>query len=186
MSAAALHPHAGARLAVAIASENRMRRGVLSRLVEEAGHRLVEDPADADVILAEGGEVPLGLAPVVALGGPDLEQAGLISASATAAQIDAALRAAAAGLSVRVARHDAGFSPSAEAARAEHALASPLTPREVEVLTAIGEGLGNKAIARKLSISLHTVKFHVESIFRKLEVKSRAEAVARGLQWLQL
>jgi DNA-binding NarL/FixJ family response regulator len=56
-----------------------------------------------------------------------------------------------------------------------------LTPREIDVLAAIGDGLGNKAIARKLDISLHTVKFHIEYLFRKLGARSRAEAVAKGL-----
>jgi DNA-binding NarL/FixJ family response regulator len=69
-----------------------------------------------------------------------------------------------------------GFEELAE--RNDHPL---LTPRELEVLTAIGEGMSNKIIARKLGISLHTVKFHVESLFRKLSVRTRAEAVARGL-----
>ena len=55
-----------------------------------------------------------------------------------------------------------------------------LTPREVEVLAAIGEGLTNKAIARRLEISLHTVKFHVESLFRKLGARTRTEALAKA------
>ncbi|HEX6268166.1 MAG TPA: response regulator transcription factor [Burkholderiales bacterium] len=55
-----------------------------------------------------------------------------------------------------------------------------LTPREIEVLSAIGEGLTNKAIARRLDISLHTVKFHIESLFRKLGVRTRTEAVAKA------
>jgi len=47
--------------------------------------------------------------------------------------------------------------------------ASPiLTPREIEVLAAISDGLTNKAVARRLGISPHTVKFHIESLFRKL------------------
>ena len=53
-----------------------------------------------------------------------------------------------------------------------------LTPREVEVLGAIGEGLTNKAIARRLGISLHTVKFHIASLFRKLGARTRTEALA--------
>jgi DNA-binding NarL/FixJ family response regulator len=56
-----------------------------------------------------------------------------------------------------------------------------LTPREIEVLSAIAYGLSNKAIARRLNISLHTVKFHIESLLRKLGAHSRAEAVAKGL-----
>jgi len=57
-----------------------------------------------------------------------------------------------------------------------------LTPRELEVLAAIGEGLTNKAIARRLDISLHTVKFHVESLFRKLGARTRTEALARAAE----
>lgn len=55
-----------------------------------------------------------------------------------------------------------------------------LTPREIEVLGMIAEGLGNKAIARRLGISEHTVKFHVSSIFTKLNASSRTEAVTLG------
>jgi DNA-binding NarL/FixJ family response regulator len=44
------------------------------------------------------------------------------------------------------------------------------------------DGLSNKAIARRLDISQHTVKFHAESIFRKLGVTNRVEAVAKGLR----
>jgi len=55
-----------------------------------------------------------------------------------------------------------------------------LTPREIEVLNMIAEGLGNKVIARRLGISEHTVKFHVSSIFTKLNAKSRTEAVTLG------
>ena len=55
-----------------------------------------------------------------------------------------------------------------------------LTPRELEVLAALAEGMTNKAIARRLNISLHTVKFHVESLFRKLGARTRTEAVAKA------
>jgi DNA-binding NarL/FixJ family response regulator len=57
-----------------------------------------------------------------------------------------------------------------------------LTPREAEILNMIGEGLGNKEIAWRLSISEHTVKFHVSSIFAKLHVSSRTEAVTSGIR----
>lgn len=52
-----------------------------------------------------------------------------------------------------------------------------LTSREIEVLSMLAEGLGNKAIARRLTLSEHTVKFHISSIFSKLGVSSRTEAV---------
>lgn len=55
-----------------------------------------------------------------------------------------------------------------------------LTPREIEVLVMLAEGLGNKTIARRLGISEHTVKFHVSSIFTKLNASSRTEAVTLG------
>lgn len=55
-----------------------------------------------------------------------------------------------------------------------------LTPREIEVLQMLAEGLGNKAIARRLTISEHTVKFHIGSIFSKLNASSRTEAVILG------
>jgi DNA-binding NarL/FixJ family response regulator len=171
------------RLRVTIAGED-PRRNELIRLLEASGHMIVDDDSDADVVLALGDALSTSEAPVVALGGPDLEQAGHLAADASAEQIDAALRAAAAGLHVR-SQSEQRFAPM-ESALVESPHAARLTPREIEVLSAISEGLGNKAIARRLTISLHTVKFHIESIFRKLEVRTRAEAVARGLQRLQL
>jgi two-component system, NarL family, response regulator YdfI len=57
-----------------------------------------------------------------------------------------------------------------------------LTPREIEVLRMIADGLGNKEIASKLSISDHTVKFHISSIFAKLSASNRAEAVTLGIR----
>jgi two-component system, NarL family, response regulator YdfI len=57
-----------------------------------------------------------------------------------------------------------------------------LTAREIEVLIQIGVGLGNKAIAHKLHISDHTVKFHISSIFQKLNVSTRTEAVTAGIR----
>lgn len=63
-----------------------------------------------------------------------------------------------------------------------------LTARELEVLGMVAEGLGNKAIAYRLGISEHTVKFHIASILSKLMVSSRTEAVTvairRGLLML--
>jgi len=59
-------------------------------------------------------------------------------------------------------------------------LAEPLTPRELEVLQRMAEGLSNKLIARALDISEHTVKFHVNAILSKLGAQSRTEAVVRA------
>jgi len=57
-----------------------------------------------------------------------------------------------------------------------------LTPRELEVLQHLAEGLPNKTIAHRLNISDHTVKFHVNAIMSKLGAQSRTEAVVRATQ----
>lgn len=57
-----------------------------------------------------------------------------------------------------------------------------LTDREQEVLQLLARGLANKQIALALSISEHTVKFHVSSIYGKLGASNRTEAVRLGLQ----
>ncbi|MFD1357205.1 response regulator [Fictibacillus halophilus] len=59
---------------------------------------------------------------------------------------------------------------------------SNLTDREQEVLIGLVEGLSNKEIAEKLFISDKTVKIHVSKIFKKLEVKSRSQAVIYAVQ----
>ncbi len=58
--------------------------------------------------------------------------------------------------------------------------AEALTPREREVLQLLAEGLANRAIAQRLAISEHTVKFHVNAILGKLNAQSRTEAVVRA------
>ena len=55
-----------------------------------------------------------------------------------------------------------------------------LTARELEVLALLAEGASNKAIARRLGISVHTAKFHVGSLLDKLDVGGRAGAVAEA------
>ena len=64
----------------------------------------------------------------------------------------------------------------------------PLTDRETEVLGLLARGLANKQIAAALGISEHTVKFHVSSIYTKLNVTNRAEAVSAGMRggWIAL
>jgi DNA-binding CsgD family transcriptional regulator len=55
-----------------------------------------------------------------------------------------------------------------------------LTPREIEVLRLLAEGASNKAIARRLGISVHTAKFHVGSLLDKLDAVGRTDAVAHA------
>jgi len=57
-----------------------------------------------------------------------------------------------------------------------------LSEREIEVLGLLAQGLANKQIAAALGISEHTVKFHVSSIYTKLNVTNRAEAVHQGVR----
>jgi DNA-binding NarL/FixJ family response regulator len=64
----------------------------------------------------------------------------------------------------------------------------PLTAREREVLQLAAEGLANKQIALSLGISEHTVKFHLSSLYTKLGVTSRTEAIRAGARrgWVVL
>jgi DNA-binding CsgD family transcriptional regulator len=163
---------------VAVTAADDARRVRLERMVAGAGHAVVASPLQADVVLSDGESGDTFDGPIVSLG-EDAGAAGVLPADATADQIDAALRAVANGLTVRLA--ESGFEQAIESN-----LSALLTPREIEILVAVGEGLPNKAIARKLDISQHTVKFHMESVFRKLGVRTRAEAVARGLQRVTL
>jgi LuxR family maltose regulon positive regulatory protein len=59
-------------------------------------------------------------------------------------------------------------------------LIRPLSPRELEVLQLIAEGHSNREIANILVLSPSTVKVHTRSIYRKLDVNSRTQAVGRA------
>jgi DNA-binding CsgD family transcriptional regulator len=65
-----------------------------------------------------------------------------------------------------------------EAKRDTADLELALTPREAEVLALLSEGASNKAIARRLGISVHTAKFHVSQLLNKLDAGGRTDAVA--------
>ena len=56
----------------------------------------------------------------------------------------------------------------------------PLSPRELEVLHLIAQGLSNREIGERLFLALDTVKGHNRNIYDKLQVRSRTEAVARA------
>ena len=89
-----------------------------------------------------------------------------------------ALHQTAAELSRRATELD---RPSAPAGRARAEFAQRLTPRQLEILNLLSEGLSNAEIAGRLFISESTVKWHVAKILRALDVSSRAQAVARFL-----
>ncbi len=103
---------------------------------------------------------------------------GLLFRNAPADQLTTAMHSVVQGLLVldsdlAAALRPAGYSelpPPAE----------DLTAREQEVLQLLAEGLTNRAIAQELSISEHTIKFHVNAIMTKLDAQSRTEAVVRA------
>lgn len=167
-------------LRVALRAADPVRRQGLAAMLETAGHVITDDAPDVVLCDLAPGSLPVGEAeaPVLALADriPDDPVAGVVPRATPAAQLDAALRAVVAGLIVRA----PGFESPAGFHIADDVPA--LTPREVEILTLVGQGLTNKAIARRLGISVHTVKFHLEALFLKLDATSRAEALAKGLR----
>lgn len=175
MTVTALKRSAG-RLRVAVLAADPRRGLQLARLVRELGHDIAPGVETASLVLTDGVAVR-GEVLTVALGTEGDHRARL-PRDASAEQIDAALRAVAAGLTVGVAE---------EPGRRFEALPEPdepalLTPREIEVLRDVADGLTNKEIAGHLGISLHTVKFHLESLMRKLSASSRAEAVSKSMR----
>ncbi len=109
---------------------------------------------------------------------------GVLSAEATAEELAAGVLAVGEGLWVGAPGLVAElmrFSRSGESL-SEDSLIEPLTAREKEVLQLMAQGLANKQIAHSLGISEHTVKFHLSSLYAKLGVSSRTEAVRRGIE----
>jgi DNA-binding NarL/FixJ family response regulator len=100
---------------------------------------------------------------------------------ASAAEILAAVEAAAAGLAAIDPQDLETLLPAAAPVR-NSAGNPPLTARELEVLGMMAEGAANKTIAWKLNISEHTVKFHVASVLAKLNASTRTEAVTIGIR----
>jgi DNA-binding NarL/FixJ family response regulator len=178
-------------------------RAGLAAMLEQAGMSVAGAaggiPAElaADVLLLAG----LPLDDVEELPGPtlllsdDSRQAvllqslgltgwGALPPDAGADQLAAGVQAVAEGLAVMPAG-SAAPSVTKPPVEVSDPLQEPLTPRELEVLQLVSQGLPNKLIARRLGISEHTVKFHVSSTYAKLGAASRTEAVSlaarRGL-----
>lgn len=167
------------------------RAGFESVLEGSVGIELVASPSQADVVLGdalgedlpEGSEEP-GAVPIVVLSDEHLTSRlfrrgvhAILPHDAPAEQIVAALHAASAGLIAVPVEASGLVIPAASASEVEN-----LTPREMETLEMLAEGLSNKQIAARLHISDHTAKFHVNSILGKLGAGTRTEAVMRGLR----
>ena len=106
---------------------------------------------------------------------------GILPADSSAEELTAAIHALSQGLIV-------GTPALLFETESEPLERGPLTERESEVLALLARGLANKQIAVSLGISEHTVKFHVSSIYQKLNVTNRTEAVREGLRggWIAL
>jgi DNA-binding NarL/FixJ family response regulator len=109
---------------------------------------------------------------------------GIVSRDVDAGRLRAALLAAQLGLSVLdedpadaiVAAWSPPLDNSAPRSR------DRLTPREREVLELLADGLSNRAIAVRLGISAHTVKFHVDALLDKLAARSRTQVVVKAVR----
>jgi len=106
---------------------------------------------------------------------------GILPTDASTEELTAAVHALSQGLIV-------GTSTLLFETESEPLSHGPLTDRESEVLGLLAKGLANKQIAVALGISEHTVKFHVSSIYTKLNVTNRTEALREGLRggWIAL
>jgi len=106
---------------------------------------------------------------------------GVLPNDVSAEELTAAVHALSQGLVV-------GTSTLLFESEGESLSQGPLSDRESEVLGLLAKGLANKQIALALGISEHTVKFHVSSIYTKLNVTNRTEALREGLRggWIAL
>lgn len=107
----------------------------------------------------------------------------IVPPEVSAVELAAAVEAAGQGMVALPRLLATGLFQNAQAGQANLAISAldePLTLREQEILGLLGQGLSNKLIARQLQISEHTVKFHISSLFSKLDASSRADAVSKG------
>ncbi len=161
-----------------------------SLLTEDDRFEIDSDSPDA--LLLSGGRIaPAGFdrVPTVILTDDRFEPADYrqsirarLPSNATAAELLATLAAAAQGLVVLTEGQADTLFAHPPTPQSPPPLIEELTPRELQVLRDIAEGMANKEIAEHLHISEHTAKFHVASILGKLGASSRAEAVTQGIR----
>ena len=144
-------------------------------LLEEASIAVAEDGTQALVLISEEEHA------VSRLRAMHLRGWGVVPPDAPPEELAAAVAAAGQGLIVlpKAVTERLLHEPAASAEE----LSETLTAREREVLDLLGHGLSNKLIGRELHISEHTVKFHISSLYAKLGVNNRAEAVSRGARY---
>ncbi len=164
-----MEPAQGPRIALRVADPWRARQleAVLDRAEEEDADVLVLDLPDGATLPNNLPATPLLVLTDDAAVSADHGIAGVLPREVAAGRVLAAVNALAEGLHVRM-------PPNRKS--------SLLTPREGEILGHVAEGMSNKVIARRLGISAHTVKYHLEAVFAKLDVNSRAEALSQGVR----
>ncbi len=188
-------------LRVAIVSESPVVRSLLQRMLEEAPEAAASNLDDANVVVWDcTGDEAQPLAP--ALGDHPLPALAVVSdqeraAAALAAgargvvlreevgpSLFAALAAIRAGLTVL----DPALVEGALRTEPEAQVPTELTARERQVAQLLAEGLSNRRIGKRLGISDHTAKFHVNSILTKLDADTRTQAVVQALRlgWITL
>ena len=179
-----------------------LRAGLRALLSSDSAINVVNDSLDddteADVIIAPASQLSYllnGMDPAAAAATLFLSDEpvnvrelrrssrvwGVLPADASAEELTAAVHALSQGLIV-------GTPTLLFESESEPVSHGPLTDRESEVLGLLAKELANKQIAVALGISEHTVKFHVSSIYTKLNVTNRTEAVREGLRggWIAL
>ncbi|MCD6032466.1 MAG: helix-turn-helix transcriptional regulator [Thermomicrobiales bacterium] len=139
----------------------------LGRTIERATVLLTDELSLAHAALAAG---------VVSVLPTHVSRGALLAAVAAAARGLAALEPALLSRLV----HESAWPLPDQPLTAQRSL--ELTAREREVLTLLAEGASNKVIARRLGISVHTVKYHVASILEKLDATGRTDAVAHAVR----
>ncbi len=142
-------------------------------LLEETALSVSEDATQSLLLLSEDEGTASRLRTL------SLRGWGVVPPDAPSEELGAAVAAVAQGLTV-LPKTLAERLLDESATTAVEELSDPLTARESEVLDLLGHGLSNKMIARELHISEHTVKFHISSLYSKLGVSNRAEAVSQG------
>jgi len=193
-------------LHVLVVGEDPLARGGLAALLSaqelivagQAGPDDDRHPVETDVAVWDAGpgdpefdgldRLTRAGVPVLVLVSDEAHAAGALAAGATGAllrdtepeRLFAALRALAQGLVVL----EPGIARTAVRARTAADLdpLDALTPRELEVLQLLAQGLPNKAIAVRLEIAERTAKFHVNAILAKLGAENRSEAIVRAVR----
>jgi len=147
-------------------------------------------PADLSLNRQAGQEMPAlllvtdQLQPYLSLLGLPWRAWGMLLPEADSGELRAAIHALDAGLLVGdpTLLKPLLDHPFSSLTRDDDDLIEPLTARELEVLQLLAQGMANKQISLALGISEHTVKFHVSSIYSRLGVTNRTEAVRVGFQ----